>query len=92
MSKVVCPNCFQSLDNVIESLIRQRGRFKAQREDAKRERDKAVAIAEELAEGIRRLQDDVVGEYGMSATSDFVVRRTAPLIECFDSFRGVSRG
>lgn len=48
------------------------------------------SVAEELAEGIRRLQDDVVGEYGMSATSDFVVRRTAPLLERFDSFRGVS--
>lgn len=45
ISNVVCPNCKASLDDVIESLIRQRGKFKGQRE---RERQLNNALRTDL--------------------------------------------
>jgi hypothetical protein len=55
ISNVVCPGCRRSLDDVIESLIRQRGKFKGQREKAKAERDEARAKNARLREVLEAL-------------------------------------
>lgn len=36
-TKVCCPGCGRQLGDVVDSLVRQRGKFKAQREALKRE-------------------------------------------------------
>lgn len=39
-SKVVCPNCGENLSRVITSLVKQRGKLKAQREQCRKELEK----------------------------------------------------
>lgn len=43
-SKVVCPECGRDLSDVLASLIRQRGRFKAQREEARRQARRSLRL------------------------------------------------
>jgi hypothetical protein len=53
-TKVCCPNCGRTLGDVIESLVRQRGRFKAQRNEARQQLAGAVS---DLEAAVRLLND-----------------------------------
>lgn len=59
ISNVVCPGCKRSLDDVIESLIRQRGKFKGQRQEAIKRAEKAEAKVEALKVEVEHLKGEV---------------------------------
>ena len=71
MSKIVCPGCKRSLDDVIESMIRQRGRFKGQREAAREQRDRFREALQRIAD----IPDNRLGIVGETGVAD--LRRLA---------------
>jgi NMD protein affecting ribosome stability and mRNA decay len=72
-TKVCCPNCKRPLGDVFESIVRQRGRFKGQREKARAE----VLRLTQALEDIRQDLGDPHSDSPLDVAKAAVIARDA---------------